>query len=404
MNVAVICELNPMHNGHEAVFKFARNLGRGGNTVVAVMSGNYCQRGEPALIDKWSRAKMAVLGGADIVLEIPSVFAQQSAQFFADAAVDVVCRSGICDALVFGSECGDIELLKGLAGKRAAGDFGDAVKKLMDSGLSYPRALSAFYGVELGANDTLGVEYIVALEKRLAAVEVSCMKRIGGNVHGNCDMDEGSEIAGAAAIRKYICEKEAGQDGGLERLRKFMPESSLEILDELVKEGRFVRSLNKYNTLIIGKLRELGPEGIGELPFAGGGLAECVYSEACRTSDTANLIASATSKTFTSGRIRRILLATLTGARQTMIRDRIDVPYVRVLGVSAERKDLLSGLSDAKVPVIFGNIPKDYRTSFSCNGADLLALEILATDYYVLGFETANAPAHLELTMPLIKV
>jgi len=415
MNVAVICELNPMHNGHRAVFEFARNLGQGGNCVVAVMSGNFCQRGEPALVDKWNRARMAVLGGADIVLEIPSVYAQQSAQFFAEAAVSVVCRSGICDALVFGSECGDIELLKGLAGRRSTGGFGDEIRRLMDSGLSYPRALSTFYGVELAANDILGVEYIAALAKRSSEIEVYCMKRVGNSSHGSDCIESGAEIASAASIRKLVCESrgQAKQtDEGLPEqtaeafgiLQSVMPKSSFDILKGLVAEGRFVRSLCAYNSLIIGKIRELGADGVRELPFAGGGLAECICAAAAETRDVSELVSIATSKSFTSSRIRRILLATLTGARQSIFAGPITVPYVRVLAVSAARNDLLSALMRAAAPVIFGNVPKDYKTALPQDAADLLAREILATDYYVLGYEAAKAPARLELTTPLLKV
>lgn len=415
MNVAVICELNPMHNGHGAVFEFARNLGKGGNCVVAVMSGNYCQRGEPALVDKWNRARMAVLGGADIVLEIPSVYAQQSAQFFAEAAVSVVCRSGICDALVFGSECGDIELLKGLAGRRSTGGFGDEIRRLMDLGLSYPRALSAFYGVELAANDILGVEYIAALAKRCSEIEVYCMKRVGNSVHGSDCIESGAEIASAASIRKLVCESgrqakqtaeglpaQTAEEFGV--LQSVMPKSSFDILKGLVAEGRFVRSLRAYNSLIIGKIRELGADGVRELPFAGGGLAECICAAAAETRDVSELVSIATSKSFTSSRIRRILLATLTGARQSIFAGPITVPYVRVLAVSAARNDLLSALMRAAAPVIFGNVPKDYKTALPQDAADLLAREILATDYYVLGYEAAKAPARLELTTPLLKV
>lgn len=423
MNVAVICELNPMHNGHRAVFEFARNLGQGGNCVVAVMSGNFCQRGEPALVDKWNRARMAVLGGADIVLEIPSVYAQQSAQFFAEAAVSVVCRSGICDALVFGSECGDIELLKGLAGRRSTGGFGDEIRQLMDSGLSYPRALSAFYGIELAANDILGVEYIAALAKRSSEIEVYCMKRVGNSAHGSDCIESGAEIASAASIRKLVCEsgrqakqtaeglpaktaeglpEQTAEEFGV--LQSVMPKSSFDILKGLVAEGRFVRSLRAYNSLIIGKIRELGADGVRELPFAGGGLAECICAAAAETRDVSELVSIATSKSFTSSRIRRILLATLTGARQSMFAGPITVPYVRVLAVSAARNDLLSALMRAAAPVVFGNVPKDYKTALPQDAADLLAREILATDYYVLGYEAAKAPARLELTTPLLKV
>ncbi len=398
MNVGVICELNPFHNGHRAVFEFAKGLGGGGNTVVAVMSGNYTQRGEPAVVDKWIRARMAVMGGADIVLEIPSVFAQQSAQFFADAAVDVLCRSGLCDALVFGSESGDLAFLRSLADKKLSDGFGEEIKKLMDGGLSYPRALAALYGCELGSNDTLGVEYLVALAKRSSPIQVHCMKRVGQADHGDPEITGEGRITSAASLRRAIAA------GSTDELSQYMPGPCAELLVGLVEKGFFVPSIESYNSLIIGKIREMGPEGVARLPFASEGLAAKIFDAACGTSSVEKVVELATSRTFTSGRIRRILLSVLTGAAADMLGDRLTVPYVRVLAVSKERPDLLSTLSGIGGPVIIGNVPKNYADVFPAEVAEILRLEILASDYYVLGMRSPDVNAHKELTTPLIRV
>ena len=404
MNVAVICELNPPHNGHAAIFEYARNLGDGGNNVIAVMSGNYCQRGEPAIVDKWSRSRMAVACGADLVIEIPSVFAQQSAQFFADAAVDIVCKTGICDALVFGSETGDIDLLESLAQKRTDDNFRDSFKELIDSGLSYPRALSMFYGCEPGANDILGVEYLVALKKRASSVKPYCMKRIGSSSHDSKVIERGGSIASAASIRNTICSSDGLTETNTSLLSNVMPQDCFDLLNDLVRSGSFVPSVNVYGPLIVGKLRELGVPGIDQLPFASGGLSECIYGAACRTADIDQIIEKATSRSYTSSRIRRVLLSLLTGARMDMISDMINVPYLRVLAVSKGRDDLLSSLSMSNIPLVIGNIPKQYVDLFPRGAARLLTCEILATDFYTLGFKNGNGPAHLELTTPLLKV
>ena len=400
MNVGVVCELNPLHNGHAAVFEYAKNLGNGGNNVIAVMSGNYTQRGEPALVDKWTRGRMAVIGGADMVLEIPSVFAQQSAQFFAEAAVDVICKAGIIDALVFGSESGDVGLLEQLAKRRLDGDFGNDLRKLLDAGLSYPRAVAEVYGRALDANDILGVEYIVALRRRGSGIKVYAMKRVGGVAHKDLpEPEKGVSFTSAGAIRKAVFENR-----GLDFLGEVMPGECAELLKERIREGRYVPSMAAYDGLIVGKLREIGPSGIEEFPFAGGGLAECIYSEACKTSEMSKIIAEATGRSYTSGRIRRILLAALTGARRDMFGEMISVPYVRVLAVSKKNEGLISEIFRCGTPVIAGNIPKNYKELFPGEGARLLGCEILATDYYIIGFVNKNEAAHKELTTPLLKV
>ncbi|MBQ7445832.1 MAG: nucleotidyltransferase family protein [Clostridia bacterium] len=404
MNVGVICELNPLHNGHAALFDRAKRLENGGNSVIAVMSGNYTQRGEPAILDKWRRTAMALSAGADMVLEIPSVFAQQSAQFFADAAVDIILKTGLCDAILFGSESGDVGLLEELAEKRVGGSSQDSLKELLDSGLSYPRALAAFYGRDLGANDILGVEYLVALKKRGSGLKAYAMKRIGNAVHTGDVIPEGClDVTSAASIRKAV--REDPSDTGY--LDFLMPEYAAKFLREALFSGDYVPSLSAYSPLIIGKLREIGPSGIGEFPFAAGGIGECIYKAASETSDVDALIARATSRTFTSGRIRRIILATLTGARKDMISDVNSLPYIRVLGVSKKSEGLLSALVKNGFPgspVIAGNIPKNFREMFPENIARLLSSETLATDYYYLGMANKNGVAGKELTTPLVKL
>ena len=192
MVVAVVSELNPFHNGHAAIFRFAKNLAfsqdgspfasqdgspfaspDAGNTVLAVMSGNYCQRGEPALLDKWTRARVAINCGADAVAEIPSVYAQQSAQFFAGAAIDIICKSGIVDAVVFGSETGDLTALENAATVKLSSFGSENFRLSQKNASSYPRAIEASLGTALSPNDILAVEYLCSLKRRKKVLPVS---------------------------------------------------------------------------------------------------------------------------------------------------------------------------------------------------------------------------------------
>ena len=418
MVVAVVSELNPFHNGHAAIFEYAKNLAFSAdglpiaspdsrNTVFAVMSGNYCQRGEPALLDKWTRARVAINCGADAVAEIPSVYAQQSAQFFADSAIDIICKSEIVDAVVFGSETGDLSLLKGIAGKKTAAFRGENFRLSQKGSPSYPKAVETSLGTALSPNDILAVEYLSSLERHNSPIRAVAFKRLGSTDHNSLAAPEGP-FASAAYIRNTVsrCPSTACDD--FISLRNYMPGIAYETLKECCESGKTVNSLSAYSSLIIGKIRELGEAGVASLPFAGGGLATKIYDECCNTSDLSTVVRNCTCKAFTSGRIRRILLSVLTSSEASVFTKNsylADVPYIRLLAVRGGDKFFLAGLTrSAPVPVIVGNIPKNYETTFPHECAALLKKEILASDLYPLGYRDPSAAvAHKEFTTPLIK-
>ena len=439
MVVAVVSELNPFHNGHAAIFRFAKNLAfsqdgspfasqdsapfaspdgapfaspDAGNTVLAVMSGNYCQRGEPALLDKWTRARVAINCGADAVAEIPSVYSQQSAQFFAGAAIDIICKSGIVDAVVFGSETGDLTALENAATVKLSSFGSENFRLSQKNASSYPRAIEASLGTALSPNDILAVEYLCSLKRRNSHVRPVAFKRIGETDHNSISVPDGA-IASAAFIRNTVSRRPSTACQEFDSLQKYMPEFAFKSLKTAIENGTTVASINSYSSLIIGKIRELGESGVEKLPFAGGGLASKIYDECCRTSDVETVITNCTGKAFTSSRIRRILLSVLTSAEASIFTENdylANVPYIRLLAVRnggnpPRDKAFLTALNrGSAVPVIAGNIPKTFETDFSAPCASLLKKEILATDLYVLGFRSAgSAAAHKEFTTPLIK-
>ena len=172
-NIGIVCEYNPFHNGHARQLRFAREQGN----VICVMSGNYVQRGEPALVDKLCRAEAAVRSGADLVLELPATYSLRSAEGFAEGGVEILSSLGCVDRLCFGSESGESAPLMELAMLLDSSAFSVALRQKLEIGISFPKARQMAVE-ELGGrgellerpNDILGVEYCKALQRRNSSI------------------------------------------------------------------------------------------------------------------------------------------------------------------------------------------------------------------------------------------
>ena len=166
-NCAIICEYNPFHNGHAHHIEETRRK-TNCNYIISIMSGNYVQRGEPAIMDKWERTRAALKCGSDLVIELPFIYACSSAEYFANAAVDIINKTNVVDYLSFGSDSGDLDYLKNIAAKRINKklDLTGEIAKAYKEGISYPKAMQLIYDEpELKSNDILGIRYLMALEK-----------------------------------------------------------------------------------------------------------------------------------------------------------------------------------------------------------------------------------------------
>ncbi|MCL2665630.1 MAG: nucleotidyltransferase family protein [Defluviitaleaceae bacterium] len=202
----IIAEFNPFHNGHLKLMQTVKSE-NGNKPVVIVMSGNFVQRGEPAIIDKWARAQMALENGADLVIELPVYYATAGAAYFARGAASLLEATGIVNELFFGSECGEIEKINS-AGNFFIDEpknFSGSMKKYLSEGMSYPsarqKAAADFFCVADGIisqpNNTLGVEYIIALKKIGSNIIPKTVKRF-----------DGSDISSAKFLRKIFAEDE----------------------------------------------------------------------------------------------------------------------------------------------------------------------------------------------------
>lgn len=232
----IIAEYNPFHNGHRYQIQKAREI-TGADYIIIVMSGNFTQRGTPALIDKYSRAKMALMGGADLVLELPVCYATGSAEYFAAGSIALLTQLGCVDAICFGSECGDIVPLKNIAHAlvNESTDYQKALRTNIKNGSTFPVARNAAlaetldgfvpFDVILGyPNNILGIEYIKAILRQNSTIEPFTNMRIGSDYHSYKLADA---FSSAISIRQSL----AMQDD-LEMVHAQLPTATYGIMQE----------------------------------------------------------------------------------------------------------------------------------------------------------------------------
>lgn len=232
----IIAEYNPFHNGHRYQIQKARQI-TGADYVIVVMSGNFTQRGTPALIDKYSRARMALMGGADLVLELPVCFATGSAEYFASGAIALLNQLGCVDSICFGSECGDIVPLKNVAHAlvHETDNYKKILKSKLKNGNTYPVARNAAlaetmdgfipYDMILGfPNNILGIEYIKALIRQNSSIEPFTNQRIGSDYHS---YRLAEAFSSAISIRQSLFMKD-----DLELVRPQLPSATYQVMEE----------------------------------------------------------------------------------------------------------------------------------------------------------------------------
>ena len=300
----IICEYNPFHTGHEYHIKQARKK-TGADCVVAIMSGNFTQRGDAAFFDKWLRARCAILGGADIVIELPFCFAAQTAEFFALGAVKMLEECGCIDYLAFGCETDDLKALENAALITADKN----VKAGISSGKSYPAALSGAKGGEiLSPNNILAIEYIRALKTVKSKITPVCIKREGEGY--NSDRTDGKFISASACRRLF-------ETGDFKTLKKYIPHDIFAILQKCTDNGRFCKSEN-LSSYVLGTLRSTGIFADGA--YVSEGIENRINSAAVSAVTLDGLYDTVKTKRYTMARIKRIILNGILGVTDTDIK------------------------------------------------------------------------------------
>lgn len=329
----IICEFNPIHNGHVRLINEARRLGA--ERVVCVMSGNAVQRGELAIADKYLRAEQAVRCGADLVLELPYPYSSASAEFFARAGVGIL--SELVDNIIFGSECGDIERLRGAAECALRKDFKEAVFKRIEqgdgAGAAYFDELEALGFGGFSSNDILGAEYIKAAMESSADIRFFTQKREGA-MYLDTELCEG-EMPSATALRKLLSEKSA--DASL--LSGYMPASCAKALIEAQARGALTDT-DELDTAILAFFRLHAGADFADIAETGGGLANRICSLARECRSASELFEALRTKKYTDARLRRAMLFSMTGVTRALLDTR--PAYTLLLAANGAGRELLA--------------------------------------------------------------
>ena len=391
--VGLITEYNPFHNGHLHHLRESLRV-TGADVSVAVMSGHFLQRGEPALVDKWVRAEMALTVGVDLVVELPLPWAASSAPDFARGAVQALDALGV-DSLCFGSEVGEVEPLQHCADFLYDHDSIVAQKtsKLLRQGMNYPQAraqiLTELLPEELDSaalaapNNILGIEYLKALQQIESTIQPKTIKRIGAGYHDTKIGLDG--IASATGIRKKLAEAEPIGD--------LLPAAVSQLLQRAVAAGGIFSADNYFRLLLAQAFRN--PAEVVNFWLVENGIENRLLSAAENSSSLEELLVGLKSRQLTRTRIQRMLVSLLLGMDKKVIPQLFSVGprYLHLLAVSEQgRQFLASSRKQRKIPLV-QNFSRVYALLKRYYGAESieynlasqqLELELRATRIYTL--------------------
>ena len=367
--IGIVAEYDPFHSGHKHHINAARAALGADLPVVCAMSGNWTQRGSAAIADKWTRARLALLGGADLVLELPTPWAAASAERFARGAVELLNMTGVVDTICFGSESGDLSELEGAVAALDGPDYPERRRAELGRGEPYAAARAAAAGCPCldGPNNNLAVEYLRALRRLNSGMRPFTVPRLGD---GHNAALSGGGHPSASALRALL---RAG-DG---RVWDYLDPAARESL-----EGGLA-DLERAFPAILARLRTLSPAELARIPDCGEGLENRLLAAAGRARSLTELYDLAKSKRYAHARIRRVVLRAFLGVYELPEQ----VPYLRVLGMNGRGQALLREMRG--LPVI--TKPAHGR------GQPLLEAEARYTDLYALCFDPIR-PAGLEWT------
>lgn len=394
--IGLVVEYNPFHNGHLYHLREAKKTLPGETATVCVMSGNWVQRGEPALLNKWARTAMALQGGADLVLELPTAFALQSAENFALGAVQTLAGTGVVSHLCFGSEAGEISMLQKIASLLLEEPplFKEKLRLLLNEGCSYPAALSQAASLILAnhkitetiktPNNILGIEYLKNLLKINSPIIPFTIPRKGASYHS---LHMEGNISSATAIRKGL------QENGLSSVTHSLPASSTNIIKKEIAAGKAPVFLKALNSSLMTLLRRSSLEDLYQLPGMEPGLPERFY-KICRSANTVKeVLENVATRRYTRPRLQRILsYLFLNISNHDLIACNTSGPkYLRVLGFSSVGQKILHKIKKTSPIPLVTNPAKYFRYQQDKFGQKMLSLDIKAADLYALLYPDISA-------------
>ena len=404
--LGIIAEYNPFHNGHLYHLIESKKI-TNSDFSIAVMSGNFTQRGDISIVDKWSKAQMAIENGIDLVIELPTVYAISSAENFASGAIKILDSLGIVDFVAFGSECSDISILQQVTDVLAnePPEYKTLLSHELDKGVSFPKAreralmmylndVRRFANVLSSSNNILGIEYLKALKRQKSIIQPITIKREGNNYNDNT-IPTDSQFASATSLRKLCATHHS------DILQSFMPEASYNILNNAMENGNIVKDISEREIIYV--LRKMSIEEIANLPDVSEGLEFAIKSAVNQCNTVSELLSIINTKRYTQTRLQRIFLYAILGiTKKDMQLSKVTKPYVRILGFNDKGRELISEISKInKKLTMISSVKKFMDSNPNKNLKQLLEKDIWATNVYTLGYEY-DSIGNLDYTHKLI--
>ena len=413
--VGIISEYNPFHTGHAYQISRTRAMLEEDCTVVCVMSGNWTQQADCAIADKWTRARLALMGGVDLVLELPTLWATSSAESFARGGVDLLDAAGVVDVLSFGSECGDVDALKQAAECLDSPEYPAALQALLTQGKSFAacrqEAVERIAGKEIGEllrspNNNLGVEYIRSLNALGSSIRALTVQRTG-LAHGEKLLFSRSDslppedacqafwaqnpVLSATSIRHHLME------GEWDLMEPYLPTGGRKILEENIIG---LTSLTHAERAMLAKIRSMTADDWSALPDSGAaeGLPRRLEQAGREAASMEEFFRLAATKRYTNARIQRLVLWAFLGLTEA---GRASAPpYLRVLGCNERGRSLLKEMKKkATLPVI---TKPSHARELAPAARALFELEARCTDLYDLCLPHVPRPGREWTTSPIL--
>ena len=404
--LGIIAEYNPFHNGH--LYHIKKSIEEtGASSVICVMSGNFVQRGNTSIVDKWTKTKMALANGVDLVLELPTIYSVSSAENFAEGAIRLLDSLKIVDTISFGMEAKDIASLNNIANVlyTEPKEYTTILEHELRKGASFHKAsenavmmylndIKQYANILTGSNNILAIEYLKAIKKLKSKLNPIGIRREKVLYNDEIIIDD---FASATAIRKMIA------TGQFSDIQKVMPKSSYALLADELRKGHYVLDLSKFQKEIIYNLRKMSVEEIAQLVDVSEGLENAIKNAANSSNNLVDFVNIVKSKRYTQTRIQRILIYALLGITSSkMLAFKKAVPYARVLGFNENGKQLISQIAKKNKKVqIVTSVKKYMDESKNKVLKEMLETDILATNVYTLGYEK-DSWSNLDYTNKLV--
>lgn len=367
----IVAEFNPLHNGHKYLIDCAKN---DGHNVACVISGNFVQRGDTAIIPKFKRAQTALLAGADIIIELPVPWSMSTAQNFALGAISQLSALNV-DILYFGSESGNENLLQLIADTIESDKYEEILKQQLLNGKTFAKnrqyAIEFLLGNDIAKtlenpNDTLAIEYICASKKLGLNMKFKAIKRVGAN-HNDTYSKE--KFSTSTLLRDEI------KKNNIDSLSEFIPDNILSVIKSSPKSD-----IQRLDSAIISKLKMTDSETLSNLPDLSEGIENLLYKKIKLASSYNELCELVKTKRYTMARTRRIVLSAFLGLDNSYFLK--EPPYVRVLGFTSKGLDIIP--KQSKKPIIT-KISQINRLEESSKA--VLKLENMINDVYSLSLD-----------------